>query len=53
MNEIQSTQRQCLALAYYYGLSHAEVAERLSAPIGSVKVWIRRGIDRLKCCLDR
>jgi len=53
MNEIQSAQRQCLALAYYHGLSHAEVAERLSAPIGSVKVWIRRGLDRLKRCLDR
>lgn len=53
MNEIQSTQRQCLALAYYHGLSHAEVAERLSAPIGSVKAWIRRGLDRLKRCLER
>ena len=53
MNEIQSTHRQCLALAYYHGLSHAEVAQRLSAPIGSVKVWIRRGLDRLKRCLDR
>lgn len=53
MNEIQSRQRQCLALAYYHGLSHAEVAERLSAPVGSVKAWIRRGLDRLKRCLDR
>ena len=53
MNEIQRRQRQCLALAYYHGLSHAEVAERLSAPVGSVKAWIRRGLDRLKRCLDR
>ena len=53
MDGIQSAQRQCLALVYYHGLSHTEVAQRMSAPIGSVKVWIRRGLDRLKRCLDR
>jgi RNA polymerase sigma-70 factor (ECF subfamily) len=29
------------------------VAERIASPIGSVKVWIRRGLERLKRCLDR
>jgi len=53
MDEIRGPQRQCLALAYYHGLSHSEVAAHLAAPIGSVKVWIRRGLDRLKRCLDR
>jgi RNA polymerase sigma-70 factor, ECF subfamily len=51
--DIGGPQRQCLALAYYHGLSHSEVAAQLAAPIGSVKVWIRRGLDRLKRCLDR
>lgn len=53
LGDIQGPQRQCLALAYYHGLSHSEVAAQLAAPIGSVKVWIRRGLDRLKRCLDR
>ncbi len=53
MDEIKGPQRQCLALAYYHGLSHAEVAQRIASPIGSVKVWIRRGLDRLKRCLDK
>lgn len=53
LGDIQGPQRQCLALAYYHGLSHSEVAIHLAAPIGSVKVWIRRGLDRLKRCLDR
>lgn len=53
LGDIQGPQRQCLALAYYHGLSHSEVAARLVAPIGSVKVWIRRGLARLKLCLDR
>ena len=52
LGEIQGPQRQCLALAYYHGLSHSEVAAQLAASIGSVKVWIRRGLARLKRCLD-
>ena len=50
---IEGPQRQCLALAYYQGLSHSEVAQTMRSPIGSVKVWIRRGLERLKRCLDR
>jgi RNA polymerase sigma-70 factor (ECF subfamily) len=50
--EIKGPQRQCLALAYYNGLTHAQLAAHMGAPIGSVKVWIRRGLDRLKRCLD-
>jgi RNA polymerase sigma-70 factor (ECF subfamily) len=53
LDDIQGPQRQCLALAYYHGLSHSEVATRLAAPIGSVKIWIRRGLDRLRRCIDR
>jgi RNA polymerase sigma-70 factor, ECF subfamily len=44
--------RQSLALAYYHGLTHSQVAERLGAPIGSVKSWIRRGLDQLRQCIE-
>lgn len=50
---VDGSQRQCLALAYYQGLSHSEVAAHLGAPIGSVKVWLRRGLDKIKRCLDK
>jgi len=40
--------RQSLALAYYHGLSHAEVASHLCVPVGSVKGWIHRGLDHLR-----
>ena len=43
--------RQSLALAYYQGLSHSEVAQQMGAPLGSVKAWIRRGLEQLKNCL--
>ncbi len=43
--------RNCVLLAYLDGCTHAEIAERLSAPLGSVKAWIRRGMASLKECL--
>ena len=52
LETIEASQRQCLALAYYHGYSHTEVAEHLRAPLGSVKAWIRRGLERLRKCLD-
>ena len=52
LEAIEASQRQCLALAYYHGYSHTEVAEHLRAPLGSVKAWIRRGLERLRKCLD-
>ena len=46
-------QQQCIALAFYQGLSHAEVASHLRQPLGSVKSWVRRGLLSLKTCLQR
>lgn len=53
LDEIEGPQRQCLALAFYQGLSHSEVAAHLGSPVGSVKGWLRRGLEKLKRCLDR
>lgn len=51
MSSLEGSYRQSLALAYYQGLSHTEVAAQMGAPLGSVKAWIRRGLDKLKNCL--
>ena len=51
MNALDGSHRQSLALAYYQGLSHSEVAQQMGAPLGSVKAWIRRGLEKLKSCL--
>lgn len=53
MKELSGSQRQSIALAYVHGLSHGELAEYMKEPLGTVKTWIRRGLDRLKNCLDR
>ena len=51
LGALDGSHRQSLALAYYQGLSHTEVARQMGAPLGSVKAWIRRGLDKLKTCL--
>jgi len=45
--------KQAIALAFFQGLSHAELARQLREPLGTVKSWVRRGLERLKRCLDR
>ncbi len=45
--------KQAIALAFYHGLSHFELAHHLREPLGTVKSWVRRGLERLKSCLDR
>lgn len=53
MDGLSAPQRQSLALAFYDGLSHAEVAEHLRQPLGTVKSWLRRALQSLKQCLDQ
>lgn len=52
MQTLSAQQRQSLALAYVHGLSHAELAAHLREPLGTVKTWVRRGLERLRGCLE-
>jgi RNA polymerase sigma-70 factor (ECF subfamily) len=52
MDGLSAPQRQSVALAFYDGLSHAEVADQMRQPLGTVKSWVRRALLSLKACLD-
>jgi RNA polymerase sigma-70 factor (ECF subfamily) len=52
LKTLNGNQRQSITLAYVHGLSHAELAQHLRQPLGTVKTWIRRGLEKLKSCLD-
>lgn len=51
MLELDTSQRQAIHLAFFDGLSHAEVVQCLDTPLGTIKSWIRRGLQSLKRCL--
>ncbi len=53
MAALESLHRQAIALAYFHDMSHSEVAQQMSLPIGTVKTWIRRSLERLKTCLTQ
>lgn len=53
MEGLSAQQRQSVALAFYDGLTHAEVASHLGQPLGTVKSWVRRALSALKGCLDQ
>lgn len=53
MRGLSEVQRKSVLLAYYEGYSHTELAQAMGAPLGTVKAWIRRGLARLRECLER
>ena len=53
LSKLDNKQREVVSLAYMRDLSHAELAEQLKLPLGTVKTWIRRGLEQLRGCMSR
>lgn len=50
---LPSEQRAVIELAFYAGLSHAEITERLGVPLGTIKGRIRSALERLRHATPR
>jgi len=48
LTELSEREREVLELAYFQDLTQSEIADRLGAPLGSVKSWARRGLLSLR-----
>jgi RNA polymerase sigma factor (sigma-70 family) len=52
MKSLSGAERVCVSLCYGVGLSHAEAALALNAPLGTVKSHVKRGLDKLRSRLS-
>ena len=52
LEQLDEAPRQAIHAAFFDGLTYAELAERQLVPTGTMKSWIRRGLLRLRDCLD-
>ncbi|WP_375396893.1 sigma-70 family RNA polymerase sigma factor [uncultured Sphingomonas sp.] len=53
LDELEERPRSAIRNAFFDGATYAELAVRQDVPLGTLKSWVRRGLMRLKECLDR
>lgn len=53
LGRLENKHREVVSLAYLRDLSHGELAQQLRLPLGTVKTWIRRGLEQLRGCMSR
>jgi len=53
LDELEERARSMIRSAFFDGATYAELAEREAVPLGTMKSWIRRGLLRLRGCLER
>jgi len=52
LNMLRNEQRQCIESAFFYGYTHEQLSERFATPLGTVKSWVRRGLQTLRRCME-
>jgi RNA polymerase sigma-70 factor (ECF subfamily) len=51
MGQVPDDQRRTIEMAYFQGLTHVEIAERMQAPLGTVKSRLRIGLEKMRAYL--
>ena len=45
--------RSAIRTAFFEGRTYAQIAEAGNVPLGTMKSWVRRGLQKLKTCLEK
>lgn len=53
LDELEQRQSAAIRAAFMDGLTYDELAQRSGVPLGTMKSWIRRGLAKLRACLER
>jgi RNA polymerase sigma-70 factor (ECF subfamily) len=48
LEHLSENQRSVLELAYFEGLTHSEIADRLNQPLGTIKTWLRTALIKIR-----
>lgn len=51
LEQLEPVRRNCIFHAYVDGYSHQQIAQKLGAPLGTVKAWIKRSLASLRECI--
>ena len=53
LDELEARQAGAIRAAFLDGATYEELAARMSVPLGTMKSWIRRGLLKLRACLEQ
>jgi RNA polymerase sigma-70 factor (ECF subfamily) len=53
LDELEDRQKSMIRSAFFDGATYSQLAEHEGVPLGTMKSWIRRGLLRLRGCLQR
>jgi len=53
LSELDDRTETVIRTAFFEGVTYEVLAQRMDTPLGTVKSWIRRGLLKLKGCLER
>jgi RNA polymerase sigma-70 factor (ECF subfamily) len=53
LSTLETKSQEMIRVAFFDGLSYSDLAARAGVPLGTMKSWIRRGLQRLRDCLER
>jgi len=53
LDELEEARAEAVRGAYIDGFSYAELAERHRVPLNTMRTWLRRGLQKLRECLER